>query len=544
LDAFHAVSGNHSLTRVHLSFGAAWAAEWAATVALAVVAFRSGGAGAVGVVAALRLLPGAFLAPSLSAFADRMRRERVLIWGCCGQAIATGAAALVLAVGGPIPFVYALAVLSTVAVMPCRAAHSALLPSLCRTTQELTSSTVVRSLLESVAIVVGPLAVALSIAYSAVWVAFVGSASAAAVAGLLVVGLRYEAPPRLAVRARPHLVRETVEGVRIAAADTDIASVLGVGAVQTFLRGSLTVFTAVMAIELLDMGESGVGVLTGAIGLGSMLGSVAGCRLIGTQRLARWLGLAVAFWGLPLCVASVVPAKVVALLALGVIGVANAITNVTFFTVVARLTPDATLARIYGLDESLTATAVILGSLAAPLAVHLVGVRGALGLIGAAGPLAVLLAWRRLRRTDQTLGAREDIIVRLRCTSVMRPLPVATLEHLARTLEIRTVAPGEHIVREGTAGQEYFIIEAGEVQISQRGVPLGRMSQGDAFGEISLLRNVARTASACASTQLRLLVIHRDVFIPIVGAFTSSTLAGATVVERWLSSNRANPALR
>jgi hypothetical protein len=45
------------LLRAQLSFGAMWAGEWAVMVGLGVVAFRDGGAAAVGLVAVLRMVP-------------------------------------------------------------------------------------------------------------------------------------------------------------------------------------------------------------------------------------------------------------------------------------------------------------------------------------------------------------------------------------------------------------------------------------------------------------------------------------------------------
>ena len=55
--AFVAIAHNRNLLRMQLSFGAAWTAEWAFTVALGVLAFRNGGAAAVGLVSFLRMAP-------------------------------------------------------------------------------------------------------------------------------------------------------------------------------------------------------------------------------------------------------------------------------------------------------------------------------------------------------------------------------------------------------------------------------------------------------------------------------------------------------
>ena len=69
--------------------------------------------------------------------------------------------------------VYALAVVSTVAFTPFRASHSALMPSLCRTPDELTSVNVVRGALDSLSVIVGPLVAAVLVAVADVAAVFV-----------------------------------------------------------------------------------------------------------------------------------------------------------------------------------------------------------------------------------------------------------------------------------------------------------------------------------------------------------------------------------
>lgn len=134
-EAFSATARNPGLLRAQLSFGAAWTAEAAFTVALGVVAFVDGGAEAVGLVAFARMVPAALFTPVGTAFADRFPRDRVLVWSCLTRAAATGAAAAVL-LAGPSVVVYPLAVVSTCAFRLFRPAHSALLPGLCKTPRE------------------------------------------------------------------------------------------------------------------------------------------------------------------------------------------------------------------------------------------------------------------------------------------------------------------------------------------------------------------------------------------------------------------------
>src|SRR5918994_7119496 len=154
------------LRRAQLAFGATYAGEWALTVALGVVAFRDGGATAVGIVALIRMLPSALIAPFATAVADRVRRDRVLIWIGVVRGAALGAAAVVMAVDLSTLFVYVLAVIATIFFTAFRPAHSALLPALCETPTELTAANASRGLLDSASIFVGPLLAALLLGIS------------------------------------------------------------------------------------------------------------------------------------------------------------------------------------------------------------------------------------------------------------------------------------------------------------------------------------------------------------------------------------------
>src|SRR5215217_5284820 len=303
--ASNAVNGN--LRRAQLSYFAAWTAEWAFTVALGIVAYRDGGATAVGLVGLLRMVPSAIVAPLAAPLADRGRRERVLVLVSTVRGIATGAAGIVVALSGPVVIVYVLAALSTIAATLYRPAHSALLPSLCRTGHELASANVVRGMLDSIATLVGPLLAAVILAFTDVAVVFaVASASSLAAAAVL-VRLRYDAPPRPAAPRRAHLMADVAEGVRAIVGSRDLATFTGLGMAQTFTRGALTVFTVVVALDLLDTGEPGVGTLTGAIGAGAVVGSLIASLLVGSRRLAQWFGIGVALWGLPIMLIPLFP---------------------------------------------------------------------------------------------------------------------------------------------------------------------------------------------------------------------------------------------
>jgi MFS family permease len=530
--AFASNAANSNLRRAQLSFLGAWTAEWAFTVALGIVAYRDGGATAVGLVGLLRMVPSAVIAPFAATLADRGRRERVLVLVSTIRGVATGVAGIVVALNGPVMIVYLLAVFSTIAATLYRPAHSALLPSLCRTGHELASANVVRGMLDSIATLVGPLLAAVLLKYTDVAVVFAVAAAASLAAAALLLRLRYDAPPRPAAPRGVHLVADAAEGIRAIVRNSDLALFIGLGIAQTFTRGALTVFTVVVALDLLRTGEPGVGTLTAAIGAGAVIGSVAASLLVGSRWLAQWFGIGVALWGLPIALIPLFPSQATALILLACVGIGNALVDVGLFTLMARLAPDAVLARVFGLLESLIALAVGLGALVASLLIDLASVAVALVAVGALCPILVLLAWRRLMRLDRYIGELDKEIGLLHGVHMLQPLPLPAIEHLARGLEPVQVPAGQVVFRQGEPADRFYVIETGAADVVGDGRLVTTLGPGDGFGEIALLRRVPRTATVRAATDLELQALTCDRFLPVVTGFPpSSREAGAEVGE-------------
>lgn len=529
--AFSTNARNLALRRAQLAFLGAWTAEWAFTVALGVVAYREGGAAAVGLVGLLRMLPSALLAPMLSPLVDRGRRERVLVLVSTLRGVVTAAAAVVAAVSGPVAVVYALAVLSTIAATLFRPAHSALLPSLCRTGHELASANVVRGLLDSAATLIGPLLAAVLLELTNAAVVFAVAAGASLWAAGLMVGLKYDAPPRPAAPRRPQLAREAAEGMRAVVGNRDLALVLGLVGAQTFTRGALTVLSVVVAIELLGTGESGVGTLMAAVGVGAVLGSLAASLLVGTSRLGAWFAVGVALWGLPFVLIGAFPNQAAALTLLALVGVGNALIDVAGFTLVARLTPDDVLGRVFGLLESLVAVTVGIGAVATSWLVEAGGIRTALVVVGSVCPVLAVASWWRLGRMDRIVSVRDRDVALLRQVPMLRILPLPSIEQLARGLEPVTVPAGEPVFSQGDVGDRFYVIEEGEADVVGDGEVVTTLGPGDGFGEIALLRQTRRTATVRATAELRLQALGCTHFLPVVLGYTPSAQEAGAVVD-------------
>jgi MFS family permease len=530
--ASNAVNGN--LRRAQLSFFGAWTAEWAFTVALGIVAYREGGATAVGLVGLLRMVPAAVVAPLATPLADRGRRERVLVLVSSIRGVATGMAGLVVAFNGPVRIVYVLAALSTVAGTLYVPAHSALLPSLCRTGQELTSANVVRGMLDSVATLAGPLLAAVLVEFTDVAVVFAVAAAASLVAAALLLRLRYDAPPRPAAPRGVHLMADIAEGIRTIVRNRDLALLNGLVIAQTFTRGALTVFTVVVALDLLRIGEPGVGTLTAAVGAGAVIGSLAASLLVGSRRLARWFGIGIALWGLPIALIPLFPREATALILLACVGFGNALVDIGLFTLMARLAPDAVLARLFGLQESLVSLTVGLGAVLASLLIDLTSVAVAMVAVGALCPILVVTTWRRLGRPDRRIGELDKEIGLLQSVPMLQPLPLPAIEQLARGLESVHVSAGQAVFRQGDPADRFYVIETGTADVIGDGRLVATLGPREGFGEIGLLRRVPRTATVRAATDLELQALRCDRFLPVVTGYPPSSREAGTEVEEML----------
>jgi CRP-like cAMP-binding protein len=128
--------------------------------------------------------------------------------------------------------------------------------------------------------------------------------------------------------------------------------------------------------------------------------------------------------------------------------------------------------------------------------------------------------------------AREFAI--LRACPVFAPLPLATTEGLARRLKSIDVSAGTDVITQGQAGDRFYLIADGEVEIWQDGVLLRRQGPGESFGEIALLRQVPRTATVRASRDTHLLAVDREPFLMSVTGHADTHEAASVVVERFL----------
>jgi CRP-like cAMP-binding protein len=114
--------------------------------------------------------------------------------------------------------------------------------------------------------------------------------------------------------------------------------------------------------------------------------------------------------------------------------------------------------------------------------------------------------------------------------SIFSPLPAPALERLASQLEPVTVPAGATVIRQGDHGDRFYVVETGRLRVRVDGSPAGELAPGDSFGEIALLRDVARTATVEAETEASLFALERDAFLDAVTGHAPSARAADAVV--------------
>ena len=529
------VARNQGLLRAIVAYGGFAFAEWTAWIVILVVAFERGGAGESGLVALLQLLPAAVVAPLAASIGDRYPRERMLIAAYVVQAAAMALTGLALLLEAPIAVVYSGAILATSCLTLTRPAHGALLPALARTANELTAANVATGTTGNLSMLIAPVVAGLVLSSAGAAAGFGLSALALAIAVLLVRSIRTERAPSGLAGPQPSVVPELVSGIRALAGMADPRTIVLILAAAAAIEGAIDIFTLVLALDLLALGEAGVAPLGGAIGAGGLIGAAISAGLVGRPRMAGAFILGLLGWGGSLIVIGALTLPVTAVAMLALCGASRSVMDVAGRTLLQRVTPDRALGSVLGVLEGLHQALVGLGSIAVPLVIGLVGPQAALVAVGLSMPAIAVLSWRSLRHADDAAVVHVRELDALRADPLTAPLAPPTLEWLAARLVHVNVPAGTWIIRAGEAGDRWSIIERGEVEVVIDGRVVRRQGPGESFGEIALLRDVPRTASIRALTETHLFCLERETFLAGLAGTAASLAAGERVVRERLA---------
>ena len=103
--------------------------------------------------------------------------------------------------------------------------------------------------------------------------------------------------------------------------------------------------------------------------------------------------------------------------------------------------------------------------------------------------------------------------------------PDITMMAVQRTEQLTRAhyRPGDVIIKQGELGQNFFIIESGEVEILREEpgngtTRLGTRAAGASFGEVALLKSIARTATVRCLTPVDVVMFTRQDFLSLMNS--------------------------
>jgi CRP-like cAMP-binding protein len=108
------------------------------------------------------------------------------------------------------------------------------------------------------------------------------------------------------------------------------------------------------------------------------------------------------------------------------------------------------------------------------------------------------------------------------------------LEFLSTRMDEVSLNPGRVLIEEGQSTESFFVLLAGEVEVTRKGQPVRRMAAGDFFGEIGMLDRGSATATVKTTQPAEALVMSHAQFRDAIKANDALALKVITAMAERL----------
>lgn len=529
--AFRRVLRSGRLRRLLGSFFFFSLAEWGTWVAVLVWAHDAGGAGFVGVVAAVQLLFAAVAAPVISSIGDRMSRGRALAITYAAIGVSLIGTGVVLIGDMADLVILAASSIATALISVGRPIHASLIPDLSSEPADAVAANVVSSMVEGGGTFLGPGFAGLVLLVSGPGVVFAVLGAGVVVGSVIALGMGHVARAGM-------LAEETAPGVtaafRLLRRTPTQRFVLLLGGTSQLVAGAVDVLSVVLAIEILGIGESGAGLAMSLVGIGGFAGAMLAASMVG-RRLAPVLVGGALLRGAALMLLGLQPAWIFLFI---VVGAGLSVIEVGVRTLLQRLAAPDVMSRVFGVLEGVCLLGLAAGSLLASALIAAFGVQTAFGVVGGPVPLVVILGYRLLITADRQAELPEDVLEALGNSEMFGLLNPATRELLARRSRIQQFSDGEVLIREGDLSTNVLLLTHGGVEVTKEGRHLAHIGSGDIVGEIAALHRVPRTATVTAAGPVTAIGVPGDAFLAAVQGETEAWSLSSGVSGRRLAQQQ------
>lgn len=528
------------------SFVVSGAGDMIFTIALVAYVFeQTQSAGWVGLAATVRIVPFAAFGSVGGVIAGRYDRRRLMIALDVTRAVVMGCMALAASLDAAALVLIALAFCSNTASTPYSPAVAATTPEVVPE-DDLGPANALNALGGQLIFLVGPAIGAALFAILSASAAFLVNCTTFVVSAIVVSRLRSSGDRAASAAAAPRdgtdgspggdaaapaegtpsssWVEEWRQGLTSTVRTPGVSVLTGLLLAVLLAYGFETVLYTLVTVERLGLGPEAAGYLFGATGVGGLLLAPLSGRFAVSERPGLLLTISGVMLGVPLALLSVVSSLPVAIALLFVEGVGMITFEVVFATLLQRLAKAGDLARISGFQDSASATAMVVGTVLAPLLVSLVSLEVALVAGGGLLILVATLLGPRLVAVGETTVARSrDLrprVERLGGLGLFDGVSVAALERLATSVTVEEVASGSIVLREGDPPDDVFVVIDGVLHVEAATAlqPIPDLAPGDWFGEIGLVHQVPRTATVSAGSAATLWRLPGAAFLDAVTA--------------------------
>ncbi|KAK9762607.1 hypothetical protein K7432_011493 [Basidiobolus ranarum] len=124
--------------------------------------------------------------------------------------------------------------------------------------------------------------------------------------------------------------------------------------------------------------------------------------------------------------------------------------------------------------------------------------------------------------TNNTFRKRRMHESFLRSVPILRSLEPSEIAKMSDALEPVEYEDGDVIIKQGSQGDYFYIIESGTALVSQLDEagnehPLPRLRDGDYFGELAFLNDAPRVATVTAKGSFKAAALSKDAFVRLLG---------------------------
>ena len=506
------------------------------------------------VIALVQIVPGVVFSLFLAALADYVRPTRMLVVSYAALTVSITSLAAAVALKSPFAVVLVLASLTSLTTNAAKPSHAALLPGVVRTPDELTAANVMGGWADGAANLLGPGLVSVTYVVGGASLALGVMAALTSISVALVVGVH---GPRAAVAFvvrrdevaaeshSPHRRRERSSTSRQALTtgmfrlrssmrqSREMGDLLILHTFYYVVVGALDLLCVLLALRYLHMGRGGPGLLNSAMGAGGLCAGVFTIFLVGSRRLVSVLTVSVGVALVALALIGAWRSVALTIALVVVVGIGGSIFDTTGQTLMQRVAPSDSIAGSFSIREALANLGLALGVILVRVVIALFGMKAALLAPAIVGGLLVVALWRRLRSIDDAAVVPQVEIQLLRSLRLFSALSMPTIEGLARRLTPEFVTRGVKVITQGDPGDSYYCVADGALSVTRDGRPVGRLTRGDGFGELALLRNVPRQATVTADSDSVLYRLNKSSFLAMISSSPTAALMAESVITSY-----------